>query len=126
MYIVKMKDRFDAFLASESQTFLAAERHIFGFDHADIAAEVCRKWHVPPAISTAVRYHHSPSRSNGTTLAYTVHLADQIARSSGLGYGDDDYMHLLEDGTLDHLHLDHKAVSRISAQVIEALLHFQD
>ena len=125
-YILKMKKDFDAFLSDESQTYLNAERSIFGFDHADIAADVCRKWHVPPAISMAVRFHHAPSESKENVLAYIVHLADQVARTGGLGYGDDDYLYLLEDGTLDYLQLDLKSVSDISAQVIENLIHFQN
>lgn len=125
-YIIQLKPAFDKFMADESATFLNAEKRIFGFDHADIASDVCRKWHVPDAIAAAVRHHHAPSKSNGNSMSYIIHLADQIARTAGLGYGSDDYLYDVEAGTLEFLELDQTVIMEISAKVIETLLKFQD
>ena len=124
--IHELRPAFDEYLADESRTFLNAERQLLGFDHADIAFDVCRKWHVPEATATAVRFHHRPLTSSANTLAHIIHLSDFIARTGGLGYGDEDHMYLVEEGTIEHLKLDANAVQKISAKVIEAMLQFQD
>lgn len=65
--IFEKRDQFDAFLSHRDQTFLGAEKKILGFDHAEIAADICRKWHIPNA------------------LANILHFADSIAMMSDLG-----------------------------------------
>ena len=42
-FVLDEKETFESFIVSEQKTFLAAERDILGFDHAEIAAEVCKK-----------------------------------------------------------------------------------
>jgi len=125
-YIVKRRSAFDRFLEDESRTFLDAEKHLFGFDHADIASDICLKWKVPGTVTSAVRYHHCPTKSGDTALAYVIHLADQIARSGGLGYGDDDYIYQVEEGVINFLELSQSDIQKISAKVIESMLKFQD
>lgn len=81
-YILERKDEFSEYLTDDKQTFLSAEKKLFGFDHAEIAAKVCQKWSLPRSTSIAIEYHHDPSRSPGNKLAYVVHAADQIAKCS--------------------------------------------
>jgi len=83
-YILERKEAFSAFLEDGDETFLAAEKAILGFDHAEIAARVCEKWHFPKAISAAIKYHHRPSRFWGGEPAFLVNAADQIAVWSGM------------------------------------------
>ena len=65
-YILERKQAFLTFLSSGGkETFLNAERHILGFDHGELAYELCTAWHVPNTLATAIRYHHNPSESDG-------------------------------------------------------------
>ena len=82
-YVLERKDDFSQFLTEGDGTFLDAEKKILGFDHAEIAAKVCDKWHFPKTISTPVRYHHNPVRFRTNELAYIVHVSDKIAMWSG-------------------------------------------
>ncbi len=125
-FILERKAQFSSFLEDESLTFLKAERHLLGFDHAHIASAICNKWNVPDEIAKAVRYHHTPSFSERNTLAHIVHLADQIATSGGLGYEEDDYLAEIEEGVLEFLGLSQNAVQMISSKIIETMLKFQD
>lgn len=125
-YIMERRQDFTRIMEEESQTFLNAERIVLGFDHADIAFQVCRKWRVPDTISRAVQYHHAPSQSDGDRLSYIVHMADCIAKSAGLGYGRDDHLYVPEEGAVDNLGLTQAAIAEIASEVITAMLAFQD
>ena len=51
------------------------ERHIYGFDHTQVAEQCMRRWSFPPALCLAVQMHHS---GQATLLAAVVQLADEI------------------------------------------------
>ena len=125
-YVVAQRAQFDSYLADESRTFLDAEKAVFGFDHADIVSDICRKWKIPDNIILAVRYHHRPTQSSGNVLAYIVNVADHIAKLGGLGISDDDYLLEAEEGLFDFLELTQSEVQKISMKVIETMLKFQD
>ena len=68
-YVYERKEAFQEFL---------------GFEHAEIAAKVCKKWNFPKSITVAIRYHHQPARFMSNKLAHLVHIADQITESIGM------------------------------------------
>lgn len=41
-----------------------AEKEALGFTHAEVGAELARKWKLPPAIRAAVNGHHTPDRAD--------------------------------------------------------------
>ncbi len=120
-YIVENKEGFNAFLENEQETFLSAEKQVIGFDHAEIAFEICKKWHIPAAMTQAIKYHHFPSSSQGDQLSYILHLADYIATKSGGGYDTDDLLYQLEEGTLNQLELRPVDVRTMMSEVIESM-----
>lgn len=83
-HVYERKKLFQEFMSDNQQTFLNAEREILGFEHAEIAAKVCKKWNFPKPINVAIRYHHQPSHLWGNKLAYIVHVADQITAWIGI------------------------------------------
>lgn len=118
-YVLRRKDAFDDFMKDETKMVLDAEKAILGFDHAEIASDICRKWRIPENVILAIRYHHYPSLSEGSELAHIVHTADYLVRLSGLGYEDDDLMCELEEGALEFLGLEQENFSAITFQVLE-------
>ena len=102
-HILANKDQIDRYITEEQKTYFDAERHFFGFDHAEIASEICQKWNIPEMITLAIKCHHKPSLSNGDELSYILHLADYIATMGGIGYDDDDFLYQPEEGALDFL-----------------------
>jgi HD-like signal output (HDOD) protein len=114
-------DQISVYMVQEEKSFLEAERHIFGFDHAEIASEVCRTWKIPEKISLAIGCHHQPSISNGDELSYLLHVADYIATMGGIGYDDDDALSELETGTMDFIGLRQDEISDIMLKVLEAV-----
>jgi len=83
-YVYERKEAFQEFMYDGQETFLEAEKEILGFEHAEIAAKVCKKWNFPKSITVAIRYHHQPSRLMSNKLAHIVHVADQITESTGM------------------------------------------
>ena len=49
-HILAKKDQINQYMEREEKTFFDAERHFFGFDHAEIASEICQKWNIPDKI----------------------------------------------------------------------------
>ena len=118
-YVLERKDAFRDFMKDETKTVLDAEKQILGFDHAEIASDLCRKWNIPENIITAIQYHHYPSRLAGNELAYIVHTADYLVKLSGLGYEDDDVMCEVDEGALEFLGLTQEDISATTFQVFE-------
>ena len=125
-YIIEKKEAFETFLEDEQRTFLNAEKQIIGFDHAEIAYEICKKWNIPNTMTQAIKYHHYPSSSQGYGLAYILHLADFIAAKIGGGYDSDDLLYQLEEGTMNFLSIRYKDVSNIMSEVIESIAQLSD
>jgi HD-like signal output (HDOD) protein len=61
-YILEREEAFREFLSRENATFHKAEKTILGFDHAEIAENVCKSWNFPKHINIAIKNHHYPSR----------------------------------------------------------------
>ena len=120
-HVYERKGDFEMFMGEGQHTFLIAEKEILGFDHSEIAFELCQKWQIPSNQSVAVKFHHYPSKSEGNDLAYILHLADCIAIMNGYGAGRDSSMYQMEEGTLEFLALQDKDVSDIKTQVMESV-----
>jgi len=125
-FVVEAKATFDSFLLEEQQTYLNAEQQILGFDHAEVAAQVCQKWRIPEVISSAIRYHHSPSSSLEVELAFILHMADYISLMSGEGYEDDDYLYELEEGTMNYLAFNQNDISELTFEFMESVANLLD
>ena len=120
-FIAEKKEEIESFMEKEEKTFLEAESLYFGFSHADIASEVCKKWNFPDAINFAIRHHHQPSASDGNELTYILHMSDYIAYLSGIGYDDDDVLYELEEGTMDYLSMTNEGMSEMVLNVTESV-----
>ncbi|ACL04651.1 HDOD domain-containing protein [Desulfatibacillum aliphaticivorans] len=119
-YVAERKEMFRR-LASGGMSFLEAEKAILGFDHCEIASEVCKSWKMPENITTAIRYHHYPSRSEGDFLSYALHIADTLALNCSLDFSFDDVESSFEDGALEFLDLTQEEALKIEALMLESV-----
>lgn len=124
-YVLEQRETFDAFMENGNQTFLQAEKQILGFDHADIAAEICTHWKFPESLTQAIQHHHHPSRSLANEMAFILHLADYIAVLSGSGYDLDEVLDIREEGTEEFLDIHQKDVKSISTSIIEYIFKIE-
>lgn len=120
-HILDRKEMFEEFMVDGKQSFLVAEKEILGFDHSEIASEVCKNWNVPETLTTAIRYHHHPSLTEENTLAYIVHMADASAMMTGLGLGMDGMLYQMDENAAEFLGLKADDVSQIMVEVVESV-----
>jgi HD-like signal output (HDOD) protein len=120
-YIKERWELFEKFMADGEHTFLDAEKKILELDHTEVASEVCKTWNIPEPLTVAIRYHHYPSQSNGSELAYIVHVADAIAMITGLGMGIDGTLYQMDDTAMAFLNLQEEDVNDIMGNVLEAV-----
>jgi len=116
-HVYERKDDFEMLMEDGQTTFLTAEKEILGFDHSEIAFELCAKWQIPSNQRLGIRFHHYPSKSQGNELAYILHMADCIAMINGFGTGIDSMLYQIEKGTMKFLGLHRDDVGRIKNEV---------
>ncbi len=106
-YILEKKTAFDELLRDGRHTFMQAETRILGVNHSEIASELCFKWRIPAALCSALQYYPYPSKSLGNELAYTIHVADVLAKRSEVGSdGKGKEEHCIEMGAIEFLGLE--------------------
>ena len=120
-YVYEKKEAFENYMAKDQHGFLAAEKAILGLDHAEIAAEVCKKWNVPENIAIAIQHHHHPAANEDCYLANVLHVADGIAMMGGLGQGADAVSYEIEESAMSTLNLKSNDISAIMDQVVASV-----
>ena len=120
-HVFEHRERFQEYLTDDQEGFLSAEKQILGFDHAEIASEVCKSWNIPKNITTAIKYHHDPSRAKDSDLTYIVHMADTIAMMTGLGLGMDGMAYQMDPKAMEITGIKEKDISHIMADVLESV-----
>lgn len=71
-------------------TLNAAERNLFGFDHAEAGAALLEHWNFPPELHQAVRFQYEPARCpEPRVLAAIILLSNWAAAALGANHGRD-------------------------------------
>jgi HD-like signal output (HDOD) protein len=120
-YVKERKEEFENFLEGSGESFTSAEKSILGFDHAEIAGELCGAWNMPGPLMKAVACHHRPADATGDILVHIVHTADIIAMMSGLGVGSDGMQYPLDSRSLEVLRIKESDLAEIMADMVEAV-----
>lgn len=118
-YVFERKQSFEEYMKDGQRSFLDAERKLLGFDHAQIAAEVCEKWQIPKKLIAPIQNHHMPSMLRDNQLAHIVHTADAIALMSGIGAGFDGMMYQIDPKAIEFLRLDSSQISALMAETAD-------
>ncbi len=120
-YIFKRKEEFEEFMKDGKQSFLVAEKEILGFDHAEIAFDLCENWRVPETLTVSIKYHHYPSMSERNELTYIVHMADVIAIMTAMGGGIDGMFYKMDDEAMEFLGFEEEDVDEVTHDILEAV-----
>ena len=120
-YIEERKDDFEEFLKDGTTTYLKAEKEIFGFDHADIAYELCKKWNIPEDQTLAIKLHHNPSVSDGSELAYILYIADAMAKIGGYGVDIGDMRYQIDGQAKEFLSLQDDEINAYISEMTESV-----
>jgi len=120
-YIVEREKAFKKALGNGQPRFIDAEKEILGFDHAEVMSRAIRFWRYPENQSTAIRYHHCPSRSENSELAFIVHLADFAAKEAGFKSENSGSQPEIDPQTLDYLGFQKEDLSPIIAEITSSV-----
>jgi HD-like signal output (HDOD) protein len=70
----------------EGKSLSFIEQKLFGFDHAEFAAQLMEYWNFPESIVTPVRFHHTPEKCKDLGFEVRIlYLANVLARKVLIG-----------------------------------------
>lgn len=103
--------------------FEQLETMCFGLNHADLGAEMARRWNLPERLVAAIQYHHNPNavpeaEASMRDLVAAVYTADVGVGMLGIGLGTDGLQYQLEPGVLERIGLDDKGFESLLLQIM--------
>ena len=119
-YLLERKDQVDQALKTGA-TFLEVEKQVLGFDHTELASDLCNKWKLPENHASAMRFHHEPSASQGNQLAFIVHIANYVAQQCDIGNSPVGSQYELDPEALSFLSLDETDLAAYIESTAEAV-----
>lgn len=91
VFAVWKENAFDSLVRraeAEERPLDEIERAVYGFDHAEVGAELCDVWNLPKVYGSAIRYHHQPNLpETSDPIADLIHVADFMVRERGINEG---------------------------------------
>jgi putative nucleotidyltransferase with HDIG domain len=117
-----VKDDISVIEGDEMQevSFEQVERSIFGIDHAEIGANILRRWSFPPAMISAVRWHHDPDGAPKTSpMIDTVHVADVLCLMSGIGVGREGLQYRPSPAACERIGLTEALLEKVACQTLQ-------
>ena len=68
----------------EAPSLVAAERSLFGYDHATAGRELARSWKLPGEVVDAIAAHHEPDEL-GSEIGNLIHVGEVLSHALDLG-----------------------------------------
>ena len=100
--------------------FEQVERSMFGIDHAEIGANILRRWSFPPAMISAVRWHHEPDAApKPNHLIDVVHVADILCLMSGIGVGREGLQYRPSPTACERIGLTEEHLEKVASQTLQ-------
>lgn len=97
------------------------EKTLFGYNHAEVGAEIVRRWNLSESLAEVVRNHHTPAKVQNEqwqTIAYAVHAADAILMMFGIGTGLDSLQYKLDPETIKRFKWDDNSMAKIFDRLV--------
>ena len=122
-HIFSRNDAFKDYLGNSQDPHFKAEKQILGFDHAEVASELCKKWKFPREVTRAIRHHHHLNPDHNDDLASILYAANNLTRMDGNsnGNGTGSLPDSIVDMVMELLALDEDGLSRIMGEVQESV-----
>ena len=101
-----------------AKPFSELEVNYFGINHAELGAEITRRWGFPETLQKAIAFHHEPSKGDQeAVLPSAVHLADILVSTLGIGIGRDGLQYSIDPFALEKLGLSENDLDGLLDQV---------
>jgi putative nucleotidyltransferase with HDIG domain len=103
----------------KNKSFSELEENAYGISHADMGAEMARRWNLPKPLIDAIAHHHAPMQaSEGAMLAAAVHVADAAMMMMGVGVGRDGLQYTLDPVACQRMDWSEKRFGELVERVI--------
>lgn len=114
-------------ILSQGISFETAENMVLGINHADIGAEILRKWSLPQELVNAVRWHHDPESAEGEdTMLDIVHVANVLCLMIGIGVGRDGMQYKPSTVAVKRLGLESHHLEKVASQTLQWVEELSD
>ncbi len=120
--LMLLRNRTDMALAALERTCAGRkplhelEQELWGWDHAELGAELLKAWRLPGFLERLVRYHHAPARAPQALEAGVIHVAEITAHAVGSGASGSPFVPPLDEGSWDMLGISTNDLREIAAQ----------
>lgn len=101
-------------------SFVEAERELFECDHAEVGAEIAKRWGFPEEVAFAIAHHHDAPVPPNPTLDAVV-VANLVAKAIGTGLGAEGMDLRIDDRAFRRLGIDFAGFSRLCIQTMNWL-----
>ena len=119
--IFSRNDSFKKFLGDDQSSHFKVEKQILGFDHSEIASELCRRWKFPLQVTNAVRHHHSAPQDLDNELTLILYTADNLSKRNDNGNGSGGQPHPIDDKVMEFLAMEENDLTHIMSTVNESV-----
>ncbi len=104
----------------QGMTFEQAEQEVLGIDHAEVGAALLEHWGLPEPIVNVVRYRLRPEDAPEKDFALDlVHLADALAKTTGIGLGIDGLNYQPSEAAIKRLGLTPEILDRATVRIMQ-------
>jgi putative nucleotidyltransferase with HDIG domain len=104
----------------QDMPFEQVERSMFGIDHAEIGANILKRWLFPPGMISAVRWHHDPdSAPKSSQMIDVVHVADVLCLMSGLGIGREGLQYRPSLAACERIGMNEEHLEKVVSQTLQ-------
>lgn len=69
-------------LVADGSNIIEVEDAFFGTNHAEIGAELSKKWQLPILLTNTIKYHHSPKESSVPVECALVYVVDKLIQAN--------------------------------------------
>jgi predicted Zn finger-like uncharacterized protein len=120
-HILLEKEQLERRVNEGGRNPVVAEKEVFGFDHADLTADLCENWNFPPAQVLAIKHHHAPAASGGDMLAHIIHVVDTADMAADPEEEPDAGTPMMEEGALSVVNIDGKELAELMQEAAESV-----
>ena len=107
-------------LLTQGISFEKAENMVLGTNHAELGAEILRKWSLPSELVNAVRWHHDPASAEQVdAMLDIVHVANMLCLMIGVGAGRDGLQYEPSGVAVKRLGLASRHLEKVASQTMQ-------
>lgn len=122
VYFIQIPDAFSELLEKANQegtNLTHLEKETFGFDYAEVTAELLKSWNFPDRLSESIRYQHMPSMTaKYVNEASTINMANVVVNAMEVGnVGDIAYIPPIHPKSEETIILEGKQIFALTEEV---------